>query len=171
MSADDNSIYRALNRFEQFDLIRGNHDVEPRSGPSLLPADGQGPGPPAPFAERNILVFNTDEVRGRLEGLFAATPAVEEAEMDDPVERKMQPHRLLASFFLGISVTLLMTSTPATLPDSVSPGWMGLWLVDRWHALARHHALAGVTWRAMPIVVRRGPGLAYMTGADDSLLA
>jgi len=80
LSADDNSIYRALNRFEGFDLIRGE------SRPSSLGPDrryyrltAKGLGLLRQFAERNILVFNNDGVRGRLEGLFAAPPVVEES--------------------------------------------------------------------------------------------
>ena len=93
--------------------------------------------------------------------------------MNDPVERKMQPHRLLASFFLGISVTLLMTSPPALSGVySVSPGWMGLWLVATVACISLGAMLLlGLPWRELPIDVRRGPGLAYLTSAGVNLLA
>ena len=79
LSADDNSIYRALNRFERFDLIRGE------SRPSSLGPDrryyrltAKGLGLLRQFAERNILVFQRDEVRQRLEALFSPAEAAEE---------------------------------------------------------------------------------------------
>jgi PadR family transcriptional regulator PadR len=80
LSADDNSIYRALNRFERFGLIRGE------SRPSSLGPDrryyrltAKGLGLLRQFAERNILVFQNDGVRGRVRSLFAARPSVEES--------------------------------------------------------------------------------------------
>ena len=93
--------------------------------------------------------------------------------MDEPVERKMQPHRLLASFFLGISVTLLVTSPPVlSRLYSVSPGWMGLWLVATVASISLGAMLLlGLPWREMPIDVRRGPGMAYLTSAGLNLLA
>ena len=79
LSADDNSIYRALNRFERFDLIRGE------SRPSSLGPDrryyqltAKGLGLLRQFAERNILIFQRDEVQQRLEALFSPAEAAEE---------------------------------------------------------------------------------------------
>ena len=76
LSADDNSIYRALNRFEGFDLVRGE------SRPSSLGPDrryyrltAKGVGLLRKFTERNILIFQRQEVQQRLEALFMAEEA------------------------------------------------------------------------------------------------
>ena len=73
LTADDNSLYRALNRFERVGLIAG----EPR--PSKVGPDrryyrltGKGRRLLRRFAERNILVFQRDDVRRRVAALFAA---------------------------------------------------------------------------------------------------
>ena len=80
LSADDNSIYRALNRFERFDLIRGE------SRPSSLGPDrryysltAKGLGLLRRFAQRNILVFQSDGVRRRLKALAPSRPAIKES--------------------------------------------------------------------------------------------
>jgi len=80
LSADDNSIYRALNRFEGFDLVRGE------SRPSSLGPDrryyrltAKGVGLLRKFTERNILIFQRQEVRQRLEALFTPGKPAEEA--------------------------------------------------------------------------------------------
>jgi DNA-binding PadR family transcriptional regulator len=79
LAADDNSIYRALGRFERVGLIAGD------SRPSSLGPDrryfrltGKGRRLLRRFAERNILVFQRREVRRRLKTLLAAPHSSQE---------------------------------------------------------------------------------------------
>jgi DNA-binding PadR family transcriptional regulator len=79
LTADDNSIYRALARFERVGLIAGE------SRPSTLGPDrryfrltAKGRRLLRRFAERNILVLQRDDVRRRLRPLFIASRAEEE---------------------------------------------------------------------------------------------
>jgi DNA-binding PadR family transcriptional regulator len=72
VTADDNSLYRALNRFERLDLVRGE------SRPSSLGPDrryyqltAKGVRLLRQFTERNILVFRRAEVQRRLEALMS----------------------------------------------------------------------------------------------------
>src|SRR3990172_12714616 len=76
LTADDNSLYRALNRFERLDLIRGESrpsDVGPDRRYYRLTA--KGVGLLRRFTERNILIFQRQEVQQRLEALFMAEEA------------------------------------------------------------------------------------------------
>ena len=76
LSADDNSLYRALNRFERLALIRGESrpsDVGPDRRYYRLTA--KGVGLLRRFTERNILIFQRQEVQQRLEALFMAEEA------------------------------------------------------------------------------------------------
>ena len=76
LTADDNSLYRALNRFERLDLIRGESrpsDVGPDRRYYRLTA--KGVGLLRKFTERNILIFQRPEVQQRLEALFTAEEA------------------------------------------------------------------------------------------------
>ena len=80
LTADENSIYRALNRFERLDLLRGE------SRPSNLGPDrryyrltARGLDLLRQFTERNILPFRRDEVQQRLEALFSPSEPAEEA--------------------------------------------------------------------------------------------
>lgn len=72
ISADSNSLYRALGRFEEMGLVAG--EVRPSaSGPDrryyCLTANGQNLL--AQFARRNLLVFQQPEVAERLRVLLA----------------------------------------------------------------------------------------------------
>lgn len=72
ISADSNSLYRALGRFEEMGLVAG--EVRPSaSGPDrryyTLTANGQNLL--AQFARRNLLVFQQPEVAERLRVLLA----------------------------------------------------------------------------------------------------
>jgi PadR family transcriptional regulator PadR len=67
LSADDNSIYRALNRFEELGIIRG--ELQPSSlGPSrrYYQLTLAGSDLLVEFTRRNILVFQSPEVAGRI---------------------------------------------------------------------------------------------------------
>ena len=92
--------------------------------------------------------------------------------MDEAIERQLQPHRLLAAFFLGVSLTLLLTSPlgPAR-PIVVSPRWVGLWFVATLGcAVLGGMLLLRKPWREMPMDIRRAPALMYLTTvAIDSL--
>lgn len=79
LSADDNSIYRALSRFERFGLIRG--EARPSSlGPDrrYYSLTEKGLGLLRRFAERNILVLQSESVRRRLKNLLPSRAAVKE---------------------------------------------------------------------------------------------
>ncbi|HKY83366.1 MAG TPA: PadR family transcriptional regulator [Anaerolineales bacterium] len=78
LTADDNSLYRALNRFEGLDLIRAESrpsDVGPDRRYYRLTA--KGVGLLRKFTERNILIFQRHEVQQRLEALFSPAEAAE----------------------------------------------------------------------------------------------
>jgi|WetSurMetagenome_2_1015567.scaffolds.fasta_scaffold589235_1 PadR family transcriptional regulator, regulatory protein PadR len=79
VSADENSIYRALNRFESLGLVKSElleSDIGPKrryyrlttSGSELL----------AGFIRRNILIFENADVRERLQGVLKDHPARKE---------------------------------------------------------------------------------------------
>ena len=85
--------------------------------------------------------------------------------MEEAVERRMQPHRLTAAFFLGTSVALLLTNPAGDpSPHALSPGWFGLWLASTLgSAPLGVMLLAAPTWRGLPMEYRRGPAMAYLT--------
>jgi hypothetical protein len=95
--------------------------------------------------------------------------------MEDAIEPRVQPHRLLASFFLGVSLTLLLTSPLGPeRPIVVSPRWVGLWLVATLGcAVLGGMLLLRKPWRELPMGVRRGPAMMYLlsVGIDSLALA
>ena len=93
--------------------------------------------------------------------------------MEEAVERRIQPHRLLAAFLLGASVALLLT-TPVGGPNprGISPGWFGLWLVSTLGAAPLGvMLLVAPSWRVLPIESRRGPAIVYLTTFFFDVLA
>jgi len=73
ISADDNSLYRALGRFEQVGLVAAQAQPSPQ-GPArryytLTP---KGRALLASFIQRNLLLFQQPELAQRLQGLAAA---------------------------------------------------------------------------------------------------
>jgi PadR family transcriptional regulator PadR len=75
VSADENSIYRALNRFETLGMVRSELR-ESEIGPKrryyrLTPA---GAGLLAAFVRRNILVFENPDVRKRIQAVLGDNP-------------------------------------------------------------------------------------------------
>ena len=68
ISADDNSIYRALNRFAEIGVV--SSELQPSSqGPARRYYSLTGPGQELLrcFVERNILLFRDEEVEQRVE--------------------------------------------------------------------------------------------------------
>ena len=68
ISADDNSIYRALNRFAEIGVV--SSELQPSSqGPARRYYSLTGPGQELLrcFVERNILLFRDEEVERRVE--------------------------------------------------------------------------------------------------------
>ncbi len=68
ISADDNSIYRALNRFAEIGVV--NSELQPSNqGPArrYYSLTGQGQELLRCFVERNILLFRDEEVEQRVE--------------------------------------------------------------------------------------------------------
>jgi PadR family transcriptional regulator PadR len=80
ISADDNSLYRALGRFEQVGLVSAQAQPSPQ-GPArryytLTP---KGRALLAHFIQRNLLLFQQPELAQRLQGLAAQTPEIPKA--------------------------------------------------------------------------------------------
>ena len=72
ISADDNSIYRALNRFADIGVV--NSELQPSSqGPArrYYSLTGQGQELLRCFIARNILLFRDEEVEKRIEKVMA----------------------------------------------------------------------------------------------------
>ena len=93
--------------------------------------------------------------------------------MEEAVERRIQPHRLLAAFLLGASVALLLT-TPVGGPNprGLSLGWFGLWLVSTLGAAPLGvMLLVAPSWRVLPVESRRGPAIVYLTSTFFGVLA
>jgi PadR family transcriptional regulator PadR len=72
LTADENSIYRAANRFESLGLIDGQNTPSPSGPPRryyrLTP---KGLGLLKAFTERNITLFQRSDVRHRIRSLLA----------------------------------------------------------------------------------------------------
>ena len=80
ISADDNSLYRALGRFEQVGLVSAQAQPSPQ-GPArryytLTP---KGRALLASFIQRNLLLFQQPDLSQRLQGLAAHAPEAPKA--------------------------------------------------------------------------------------------
>jgi len=75
LTADENSIYRAANRFEHLGLIEGDSRPSPNGPPRryyrLTPA---GLSLLQAFTERNISIFQRPDVRRRIRALMTRPP-------------------------------------------------------------------------------------------------